>query len=199
MNSIFNPSFVDSLFARPATNRSALLADARATNYGVVRLGLIEHLYELMYEQRRELGPDEARWPHRIRNATDVVGLVGGDGDGGAAAPLRLRIRPLDARDDRHDEVLDVDLIIAATGYRRSAHLELMRDVGALLPPDGGATAESKIGNRPVRVGRDYSVQFAPGKVAAGSGIWLQGCCEGTHGVSFRRRFTRTYGSTRER
>lgn len=209
VNSIFNPSFVDSLFARTAENRRALLADARATNYGVVRLELIELLYERMYDQRRELGPDERRWPHRIRNATDVVSFVDGDGDGDARQPnqpARLRIRPLGADSTGEDEVLEVDLVIAATGYQRSAHLTMMGDVEALLPDanqpvNGGpavATAvlgsgateieptESRIGSRPVKVGRDYSVQFAPGKVAAGSGIWLQGCCEGTHGVSLR-------------
>lgn len=200
MNSIFNPSFVDSLFARTAENRNALLADARATNYGVVRLELIERLYERMYDQRRELGPDERRWPHRIRSATDVVSFEAPPNQPGA----RLRIRPMGADSTGEDEILEVDLVIAATGYRRSAHLTMMGGVEGLLPDadqhvagavatavnGSGATetklTESKIGNRPVRVGRDYSVQFAPGKVAAGSGIWLQGCCEGTHGVSSR-------------
>ncbi|KAK7754528.1 hypothetical protein SLS62_003548 [Diatrype stigma] len=200
VNSIFNPSYVDSLFARTAESRRAILADARATNYGVVRLELIEHLYERMYDQRRELGPDERKWPHRLRPATDVVRLEDGP------SSSRLRIRPLGASSDVEDEVLEVDLVIAATGYRRSAHLTMMEGVEALLPAadqplppavdaavatatnGSGATearpTESKIGNRPVRVGRDYGVKFAPGKVAAGSGIWLQGCCEGTHGLS---------------
>ena len=202
VNSIFNPSFVDNLFARPAQNRQALIDDARATNYGVVRLGLIEHLYERMYDQLRELGRDERRWPHRIRNATDVVGFEPSSPDS-----VRLRIRPLAAEaDSSHDEILDVDLVIAATGYRRNAHLALMRDVEPLLPQDAGEQRDgakmtsgdaaitcepstSQIAGRPVRVGRDYGVQFAAGKVAPGSGIWLQGCCEGTHGVSLHSAY----------
>lgn len=201
VNSIFNPSFVDNLFSRPASNRQALIDDARATNYGVVRLGLIEKLYERMYDQLRELGRDERRWPHRIRAATDVVGF-----EPSSPESVRLRIRPLAAEpNSSNDEILDVDLVIAATGYRRNAHLTLMRDVEALLPnategeeQRGGSDAkmtsgdaattcvpaDSRIGDRPVRVGRNYGVQFAAGKVAPGSGIWLQGCCEGTHGVS---------------
>ena len=34
-------------------------------------------------------------------------------------------------------------------------------------------------------VGRDYKVQYAEGKVEEGAGVWLQGCNEKTHGVSF--------------
>ncbi|RYP90836.1 hypothetical protein DL770_003045 [Monosporascus sp. CRB-9-2] len=193
VNSIFNPSFVDSLFSRPAKNRQALLADARATNYGVVRLELIEHLYERMYDQLRDLGRDERRWPHRIRGAMDVVGLDT------SSDTLRLKIRPLSAGSaDTSDEDLEVDLVIAATGYQRNYHLKMIEGVESLLPAadelniatvtnghgESCKATESRIGNRPVRVARDYSVQFAPGKVAQGSGIFLQGCCEGTHGLS---------------
>jgi L-ornithine N5-monooxygenase len=146
------------------------------------------------------LGPDERKWPHRIRSATDVVAFEDSEGE-----RPRLVIRPLAASqtvsgnpDGQNDEVLEVDLVIAATGYQRNSHLKMMKDVESLLPeadPTNGAPASnvngqksktytSTIGNRPVRVARDYSVQFAPGKVAPGSGIWLQGCNEGTHGVS---------------
>ncbi|KAI1102686.1 L-ornithine 5-monooxygenase [Jackrogersella minutella] len=200
VNSIFNPSFVDSLYQRSADNRYSLIENARSTNYGVVRLGLIEHLYERMYDQRRELGSDERKWPHRIRNGTDVVGLdTKGD-------QLRLTVRSLGLTkppgDDylrngaSDDEILDVDLVIAATGYRRQSHLTMMEEVADLLPKaydsngdsktNGFASrfTEAKIKDHAVRVSRDYSVQFAPGKVSSGSGIWLQGCCEGTHGLS---------------
>ncbi|KAI0168905.1 L-lysine 6-monooxygenase (NADPH-requiring)-domain-containing protein [Hypoxylon sp. FL1284] len=198
VNSIFDPSFVDSLYQRSATQRHALLEGARSTNYGVVRLELIERLYERMYDQRRELGRDERKWPHRIRNVTDVVGFDT------KSDPLRLTIRPLgDVSDSvsgsplkETDEILEVDLVVAATGYNRQSHLTMMEDVADLLPeasksngsPNGAGIkspdSETKIRDRAVRVSRDYSVQFAPGKVSPGSGIWLQGCCEGTHGVS---------------
>ncbi|KAI0899075.1 L-ornithine 5-monooxygenase [Annulohypoxylon nitens] len=201
VNSIFNPSFVDSLYQRSAENRFSLLEGARSTNYGVVRLELIERLYERMYDQRREIGADEREWPHRILNATDVVGLdTKGD-------QLRLTVRPLGLTKP-HDyssgdngvqngagqqEVLDVDLVIAATGYKRQSHLDMMEEVADLLPKAaesngslgfGSKFSESRIQDHSLRVARDYSVQFAPGKVSSGSGIWLQGCCEGTHGLS---------------
>ncbi|KAK8045644.1 hypothetical protein PG993_005668 [Apiospora rasikravindrae] len=183
VNSIFNPSFIDDLYPRSASSRSALLQDARSTNYGVVRLELIEALYEHMYEQRRELGPDERTWPHRIHGATEVTGLDKSNSDG----PLRLRVRSLrdhaNARVASGEEaVLDVDLVIAATGYQRTSHLSMMEKLAPLLP--GQHQQGGKLTDRDVKVGRDYGVEFAPGKIAKGSGIWLQGCNEKTHGLS---------------
>lgn len=196
---------MDSLYQRSSEDRYSLLEGARSTNYGVVRLELIERLYERMYDQRRDLGSDERKWPHRILNATDVVGLDEKSGQ------LRLTVRPLSAiksanangssgednlgNGTTQDEILEVDLVIAATGYQRRSHLTMMEDVADLLPEAdangtlapagfGSKSSEARINNRAVRVSRDYSVQFTPGKVSPGSGIWLQGCCEGTHGVS---------------
>ncbi|KAI5859242.1 L-lysine 6-monooxygenase (NADPH-requiring)-domain-containing protein [Durotheca rogersii] len=203
VNSIFNPSFVDALYQRSPEDRRFLLEDSRSTNYGVVRLELIERLYERMYDQKRELGSDARKWPHRILSATDVVSL---DAKGDQ---LRLTVRPLGSgrytvcgwaeEDAKHGadetETLDVDLVIAATGYQRQSHLTILQGVAGLLPEikesngstasNGTAKASSAgIQDRALGVSRDYSVQFSPGKVSKGSGIWLQGCCEGTHGLS---------------
>jgi L-ornithine N5-oxygenase len=178
----------------------------------VVRLELIEKLYERMYEQRRELGSDTRNWPHRILGATDVIGL---DSEDFEQENMRLRVRSLreavpssdyygshssDTQSEDGEETLEVDLIIAATGYQRKSHFTMMESLGDLLPeeagsaPNGSETGQevsmdikdgrSKVERRGVQVSRDYAVQFAPGKVAPGSGIWLQGCNEGTHGVS---------------
>ncbi|KAI1429724.1 L-lysine 6-monooxygenase (NADPH-requiring)-domain-containing protein [Xylaria sp. FL1777] len=199
VNSIFNPSYVDELFSRSSESRRSLLDDARSTNYGVVRLELIEHLYERMYDQQRDLGRDSRKWPHRILGSTNIVGAQP-DGD-----KIRLTVRPISKANDHQDgvykksdtdEILDCDLIIAATGYQRQAHLTMMEDVADLLPespePTNGVELagsqrknyDATVRGRPVNVGRDYGLQFAPEKVSQGSGIWLQGCCEGTHGLS---------------
>ncbi|RYC65465.1 hypothetical protein CHU98_g769 [Xylaria longipes] len=196
VNSIFNPSYVDELFSRSDELRRSLLGDARSTNYGVVRLELIEHLYERMYDQQRELGSDSKKWPHRILGSSTIAGVEA------QADKIKLVVRPLSRNNlggvyenSDKDEILDCDLVIAATGYQRQAHLTMMENVADLLPEgpapknvdatDGsGNNYDARIGGRPVNVGRDYSVQFAPGKVSPGSGIWLQGCCEGTHGLS---------------
>lgn len=193
VNSIFNPEFIDNLYTRSPTYRSSLIADAKATNYGVVRLELIEHLYERMYEQRRSLGADETEWPHRILGATDIAGV-----DAVSQDKLRLRVKSLREL-EASETALDVDLVIAATGYQRKAHLTMMdQGIADLLPNLSSNTANdangtsrvaidvkksSGIEQKDVKVARDYSVQFGPGKVAQGSGLWLQGCNELTHGV----------------
>ncbi|KAJ2897648.1 L-lysine 6-monooxygenase (NADPH-requiring)-domain-containing protein [Zalerion maritima] len=190
VNSIFNPSFTDTIFGRPRDHRRSLIADTRATNYGVVRLELIEHLYERMYDQHRELGPDESRWPHRILGRHEVLGLE--ESSNIKQAP-KLRVRPTDAegRSD-YDQLLDVDLVIVATGYHRDVHLDMLRDTWSLLPEksskvkrcDGWELQADDGTTRAMEVSRDYKVKFGEGKTAPGSGVYLQGCCERTHGLS---------------
>jgi L-ornithine N5-oxygenase len=214
VNSIFNPEFIDTIYPKSYAYRASLLADARATNYSVVRLELIEHLFEVMYHQKRTLGPDETKWPHRILAGRQIVG-VEETGDGA----LRLKVAALSdphhqdlldglrlAPVEEEEESLDVDLVICATGYKRTAHVDMLRDTWHLLPEIDAAVAAGKSGSlrrgdrwvvetgknhdqqasttRVMEVGRDYGVKFSQGAVAPGSGIWLQGCCEATHGVS---------------
>ncbi|KAK1759973.1 L-ornithine N(5)-monooxygenase [Echria macrotheca] len=201
VNSIFNPAFVDQIYSKPSAYRRSLLEDARATNYSVVRLELIEELYETMYHQRRTLGVDEKKWPHRIMAGTQLE-AVEEIGEG-----LRIRVAPLAAADDvqdgpLHHETLDVDLVICATGYQRTAHVDMLKDIWPLLPEakrtaekpvastnerwilEADGSDESKASARVLEVGRNYGVRFSPGAVASGSGVWLQGCCEATHGLS---------------
>ncbi|POR38694.1 L-ornithine N(5)-monooxygenase [Tolypocladium paradoxum] len=195
VNSVFNPEYIDSLFPKPARYRNNLLTEARATNYGVVRLNLIEELYERMYDQRRELGADEKQWPHRILGGRQITSIE----PRGEAMELKVQHVQdgalegfVDAADE---ETLEADLVIAATGYQRNAHVEMLRGAWDLLPkaqPRGpefakgisGWNVETEQGERKMAVGRDYKVKFSPGAVADESGIWLQGCCEGTHGLS---------------
>ncbi|KAK1774259.1 L-lysine 6-monooxygenase (NADPH-requiring)-domain-containing protein [Copromyces sp. CBS 386.78] len=200
VNSIFNPDFIDTIHSRPSAYRSHFLADAKATNYGVVRLELIEHLYEIMYHQRRVLGTDETQWPHRIMAARKIVS-VSDKGD-----KLKIKVGRYFYGEDEtatdgpivDEETLDVDVIICATGYQRTAHVDMLKPTWPLLPEaDAALVAETVKGSkdrwfvegeekslRVIEANRDYSVKFGEGKVAQGSGIWLQGCCEGTHGLS---------------
>lgn len=141
-----------------------------------------------MYDQRRDIGPDESHWPHRIRGGY-AVSSAQPNGDG-----LRLRIASLD--DGAEAEDLDVDLVVAATGYRRDAHVEMLREAWGLLPAvsaKGGAVDGWEVGvgeqKRKMEAGRDYGVRFEEGAVQSGSGVWLQGCNEGTHGVSLMSLF----------
>jgi L-ornithine N5-oxygenase len=72
---------------------------------------------------------------------------------------------------------MDVDAVFVATGYKRNAHEELLHDARSLRR--GGERADDKW-----EVARDYKVLFEEGKVSENAGIWLQGCCESTHGLS---------------
>ncbi|KAH6618413.1 L-lysine 6-monooxygenase (NADPH-requiring)-domain-containing protein [Chaetomium sp. MPI-SDFR-AT-0129] len=197
VNCIFNPDFIDTVYPKPFVSRANLLADARATNYGVVRLELIEHLFEVMYHQKRTLGPDEHKWQHRILAGRDIVSAE----DMGDSLRLRTALLPVPGVADAplvKQEELDVDLVICATGYNRTAHLDMLKGAWSLLPE---ATADQSAvprrdrwlvettkgdasSTRLMEVGRNYGVRFSPGSVAPGSGIWLQGCCEATHGLS---------------
>lgn len=195
VNCVFNPDFIDSMFPKTAKYRNNLLTEARATNYGVVRLELIEALYERMYDQRRELGADETKWPHRIMGGKQITSMES------HGEIMRLKVQNvheggLDGFVDATDEeMIEADLVIAATGYQRDTHVGMLKDAWDLLPkatPGGlefgkgisGWNVDTEQGARKIAVGRDYKVKFAPGAVADDAGVWLQGCCEGTHGLS---------------
>ncbi|KID88460.1 L-ornithine 5-monooxygenase (L-ornithine N(5)-oxygenase) [Metarhizium guizhouense ARSEF 977] len=195
VNTVFNPEFVGSLYTKSAKYRNNFLIEARATNYGVVRLELIEALYERMYDQRRELGADEKAWPHRIMGGKQIISIEP------HGETLELKVQSVQDGaldgfiDDADVEVIEADLVIAATGYQRNAHVGMLKDAWNMLPkaaPGGlqfskgitGWNVETEQGERKIAVGRDYKVKFAPGTVADEAGVWLQGCCEGTHGLS---------------
>lgn len=161
----------------------------------------------MMYEQKRHIGFDETEWPHRIMGGRQLVS-VEEHGD-----QLRLRVREALPGDvtleadglvetgggvdsNSADEALDVDLVVAATGYQRKAHIEMLKDTWSMLPSEKDDLCGSKLRSdrwsvqtedgerRVMEVSREYKVKFTGEKIAPGSGIWLQGCCEGTHGVS---------------
>jgi L-ornithine N5-oxygenase len=74
-------------------------------------------------------------------------------------------------------ETLDVDAVFVATGYHRDLHETLLKDARHLMP--GGELADAKW-----RVQRNYKIDFVEKSVGQDAGVWLQGCCESTHGVS---------------
>ncbi|EAQ85528.1 hypothetical protein CHGG_09542 [Chaetomium globosum CBS 148.51] len=197
VNFLFNPEFIDTVYPKSSAYRAHLLEDARATNYGVVRLELIEHLFEVMYHQKRTLGPDEKKWPHRILAGRDIVAVE----DSGDSLRLKVATLPIPGAQDGPllgEEELDVDLVICATGYNRTAHVDMLKDAWHLLPTamdaENGVLRKDRwlvetrkaenTSTKVMEVGRDYGVRFSPGVVAPGSGVWLQGCCEATHGLS---------------
>ena len=66
----------------------------------------------------------------------------------------------------------DIDLVIVGTGYTRDAHEDLLKPI-AHLAACGLSDVE-----------RNYRLKMRPGAVDKDCGIWLQGCCEASHGLS---------------
>lgn len=171
MNEIFNPEHVDELYVQSPEVRIAAIAQNKSTNYGVVRLELLEKIYSTIYEQRIKTNEEE-KWQHRIlpfRHVTDFEDLPGG-------GRIRLQIRNDSSGFGESErstmESLNVNAVFAATGYTRTAHKDLLRP------------AEHLRTGKEWNVARNYRVQFEPGRVSENSGVWLQGCNETTHGLS---------------
>ena len=150
-----------------------------------MRLGLLEHIYETLYMQRIRYGntpAEEAHWPHRIMPYRRVV-----DVSDSPVRPGGVRLQVHDssplyfsetAGAQEQTETLDVDVVFVATGYHRDLHETLLKDARHLMP--GGELQGTKW-----QVQRDYRINFMEKSVADNAGVWLQGCCETTHGVSF--------------
>ncbi|KAK4993634.1 hypothetical protein LTR50_000244 [Elasticomyces elasticus] len=177
VNEIFDPDRVDGVFAQSPEVRAEALKLDRGTNYGVVRLGLLEEIYSDLYAQRIQ-HRHEDEWPHRIINHRTVDRIE--DTPNG---PRRLRLHLTNnsaAYSGEHglvSETIDADLVLVASGYRRDAYEDLLRGMRHLMP---GGDEEGKRWE----VSRDYRVRFESGTVSDGSGVWLQGCNESSHGLS---------------
>lgn len=178
VNEVFDPDRVDDVYSQEPQTRADGITLDKGTNYGVVRLELLEEIYSSMYLQRIQHGREED-WPHRILSHREVKGMKDISSKKGPAIQLDIEDHSGDYRAQKQSrsETLDVDLVIVASGYRRDAHEDMLRDVRHLMP-HGGADGERW------SVARDYGVSFKKGAVAPSAGLWLQGCNENTHGLS---------------
>jgi L-ornithine N5-monooxygenase len=171
VNEIFDPDKVDDIYSQDSNTRADGIALDKATNYGVVRLELLEEIYSAMYSYRIRY-KSEKDWPHQILNHRAVTGMS--DRKGGVQLHVRNDTGLYTAKGISPDESLDVDLVVVASGYQRNAHEDMLRGL-----------EEMKLGQTAGwDVNRDYSVKFAEGAVAKDAGVWLQGCNEATHGLS---------------
>ncbi|KAB2577059.1 FAD-dependent pyridine nucleotide-disulfide oxidoreductase [Lasiodiplodia theobromae] len=177
VNEIFNPERTDDMFSRDPELRTKTILDDKVTNYGVVRLNLLERLFETMYLQKMKYGAQE-NWPHRILNFRTVV--EAGQSPvikGGVRLVVNNHSNDFCARKSATEEVHDYDLVVVAVGYERNEHEDILQGSRWLMP--GGGSAGQKW-----EVNRHYGVLFEEGKVSPDAGIWLQGCNEMTHGLS---------------
>ncbi|WP_295462837.1 lysine N(6)-hydroxylase/L-ornithine N(5)-oxygenase family protein [uncultured Pseudomonas sp.] len=153
VNEIFNPSFTDRIYAQSPERRERLFAEYRNTNYSVVDLELIENLYQLFYLQKLR-GQER----HRLLCERAVVACrPSGQG-------LELE---LEGRLDGSRTMLNYDVVILATGYRRDYHQHLLAGLREHLQ-DGEPD-------------RHYRLPLAAGGAVQ---VFLQGGCEVSHGLS---------------
>jgi len=166
VNEIFDPDGVNTVFSLPPDARKKVIAEDKATNYSVVRPALIEELYNHQYSQRlRE--PDERKWLHRIHPLRETVGVVPSPDSSKIILGLRnTRTGELSTTSDAYDAV------IFGTGYEREVHLTMLKPLKSIMK-DGHCNVD-----------REYRVMFREGAVAKDANVFLQGCCEESHGVS---------------
>ena len=165
VNEIFDPEKVDEFYDLPSETQKDTLHNNKATNYGVVRSELLDRLYELMYHQRLN-EPDESKWRYKIVPRRAVVGHEKHEN-----GQIRLQLRNTINGTVGLSET-SFDLVMVATGYERNAHETMLKSTEDILET-------SKFD-----VGRDYRIKYKKDAVADNCGIWLQGCCQNSHGVS---------------
>ncbi|KAI5304946.1 PAK- GC kinase Sid1 [Ascosphaera pollenicola] len=169
VNEIFDPESVDPFFNQDPKTRKQQLKENKLTNYAVVRLQLLEHVYDKIYRQRF-LTPDESTWALRIHTYRELTGVK-------ELADKRMQLQLKDIKTGKavfKDE--KYDLVILATGYRRNPFFHVLKSLQPLVEK----SAEGEL----FSVGRDYRLKFQPGKTANDAAVWLQGSCESTHGLS---------------
>jgi L-ornithine N5-oxygenase len=123
---------------------------------------------------QRMKNPDQSTWRCRIIPNRVVVSAEPAPS---SAVLLRFAKTGLPGQEEIED--IETDYVFAATGYRRNVHEDMLNSVKDLVVEEQG-----KMG-----VGRDYGVKFREETVDDDAGVWLQGCNEGTHGVSWFRSF----------
>ncbi|EXJ73994.1 L-ornithine N5-oxygenase [Cladophialophora psammophila CBS 110553] len=169
VNEIFDPEAVDPFFDQPEDRRSESVKKNKATNYSVVRLELLEKLYDDLYMQGIKQ-PDKRLWQHQILPLRELSAVV----DNGPHEHVDLILTNLNPSSKGSEEKLAADVVVLATGYRRDAHVDMLTACQSI-----NSNADGHWQPR-----RDYSLELNRGSVKEGVGIWLQGCNEATHGLS---------------
>jgi L-ornithine N5-monooxygenase len=158
VNEIYSPAMTDLFFGLPEAERRSLRSAHADTNYSAVDLELIRSIYRALYA--RKLAGD-----HRVR-VRSLIELQRLERNGpGIVARMWNKA-------ERRSECLEADGVVLATGFQRPRRHPLLGGLDRHLL----ATADGEYD-----VGRDYRVRTSPGFAP---GVYLQGFCESTHGLS---------------
>ncbi|MBO4122676.1 SidA/IucD/PvdA family monooxygenase [Cupriavidus gilardii] len=154
VNEIFSPGFTDFIYRQPGERRQQMLKEYRNTNYSVVDLDLIERIYQLLYQQKVVGKPQ-----HQLLTCKEI--------ESASALPEGV-VCVLRDRATGAVQRQPFDLVVLATGYRRQAHERMLAPLASLI-------------GEGFRVDRHYRLQTSPRCLPQ---IFLQGCCEDSHGLS---------------
>ena len=158
VNEVFLPEMVDFFYDLPAERRRDVVDSFRDVNYSVVDHPLIRKIYRALYDER-VAGKERAR----VMRYKELLHVEERDGE----VVLRLRDRI-----DDQDRELRCDGLVLCTGYRWDNRHPLLDELAPWLGTDGKGD---------YRVLRDYSLEGRPGFAP---GVYFQGYCEETHGIS---------------
>ncbi|MGD2113599.1 MAG: SidA/IucD/PvdA family monooxygenase [Acidobacteriota bacterium] len=159
-NEVFFPEMTDFVYNLPGDKRREVIDSFRDVNYATVDHPLIQKIYRHLYDER-VAGKDRGRLlPYLELEAIDTAG-----------DDVRLRFRHV--IEDRPVE-LECDGVILATGFTwtREEHPLLKKGLAPCFERDGDDR---------FRVLRDYRLA---GRDGFDAGVYLQGYCEDTHGIS---------------
>lgn len=154
-NQVFDAGYTNYLYGLPPAERAELLRAFHNTKCAVVDPDLIDAVYGIFYQQKVEGAPR-----HAMLTRHEVVAARCGSNGGGTVLDLA-------GLDDGGRRERRYGAVVLAAGYRRRIHKDLLQPMERWLA--GG------------EVGRDYRLPTVPGCTA---GLYLQGCCEATHGLS---------------
>jgi L-ornithine N5-oxygenase len=170
VNEIFDPARIPLFFKEPGSVRSTINSSNKNTNYGVVRLELIERIYETLYLQRLTCDSEE-QWPHRMLTNAAITTVSSRSPD---TVFLGFDWTPAAEFTASRREAFDYDLVVLATGYTHHGHEDMLRPVAI----------QAKQEQKKWAISEDYRLKIGGLNVSKDAGIWLQGCNEETHGVS---------------
>jgi lysine/ornithine N-monooxygenase/predicted FMN-binding regulatory protein PaiB len=158
VNEVFSSEGTSSFYAASDSEKAAVLAELRNTNFGVVDPSLLEALYDRVYLEAVQ--GQQRLYIHRHTR----LEAARGDADGVEVTTRHLYSEGL--RSQRFDAV------VLATGFDRSLDDEVFRDVLPLVEVNA---------SRDPCIEPNYRVKTAPSVTC---GLFVQGLAEHSHGPS---------------
>ncbi|WP_270167294.1 lysine N(6)-hydroxylase/L-ornithine N(5)-oxygenase family protein [Paenibacillus sp. SYP-B4298] len=158
VNELYDPNAIDFFYNLPLDKRSELLKTYRHTNYASIDSEIISSIYKIVYSEK-VIG----KYRMNFKSFTELHGVE--VQENGVIVKLNNLI-------DGTTASLVADAIILATGYYRNPDIPILDKLKEYFVKDDDGKN---------KINRDYSYVTSPQMLP---GIFIQGFCEETHGVS---------------